>query len=292
MSFLYNSLLHRAVQLLLTSRRRYSFCSWDNRLMRTPEVARVRTPTCSLVCRAGNDQESWNWMWLRPSKENSGAACQSKTHKACLINSAVVGNTGGYHSEDVPFCRSTPCAERLSLCSSKVTFTNIKFLSFPSWTVCFVRLKRRDSIEISLHFVVGFKWLNLLTFSALWPRKPWVTQTAHRAPLPVTAPPFATGREHLCVDAVVVKGKAAWNSVGRFSWRAKVIELEKDADEEHLEKPQQREGNEREALSVEIIDEWEEMWLWEIAAHYQMKDASEWNVMACLMICCILSRFY
>ena len=65
----------------LTSKRRYSFCSWESRLTMTPEAARVRKPTRILVCRAGNDHKSWNWMWLRPSKENSGAACQSETQR-------------------------------------------------------------------------------------------------------------------------------------------------------------------------------------------------------------------
>lgn len=70
-----------SAQLWLTSKRRYSFCSWESRLRMTPAAARVRSPTWTLVWRAGSDHKSWNWMWLRPSKENSGAACQSKKNR-------------------------------------------------------------------------------------------------------------------------------------------------------------------------------------------------------------------
>lgn len=73
----------------LTSKRRYSFCSWESRLRMTPAAARVRTPIWTLVRRAGRDHKSWNWTWLRPSKENSGATCQSKTN-TCWLTSALV----------------------------------------------------------------------------------------------------------------------------------------------------------------------------------------------------------
>lgn len=75
----------------LTSKRRYSLCSWDSKLRMTPVKARVRTPTWTLVRLAGRDHKSCSWTWLRPSKENSGVTCQSKkkAQKACSINSAV-----------------------------------------------------------------------------------------------------------------------------------------------------------------------------------------------------------
>jgi len=78
--------VERSDQLWLTSKRRYSFCFWDSRPRMTPTVACVRTPTWTLISRAGNDHKSWNCMWLRPSKENSGAACHRKhTRRVQLI---------------------------------------------------------------------------------------------------------------------------------------------------------------------------------------------------------------
>lgn len=69
----------------LTSSRRYSFCSCVSRLRMTPAVARVRTPTWTLMCLAGSDHSSWKWTWLRPSKENSGATCQSRKTKETRV---------------------------------------------------------------------------------------------------------------------------------------------------------------------------------------------------------------
>lgn len=133
----------------LTSRRRYSFCSWESRLRMTPAAARVRTPTQTLVCRAGSDHMSWNWMWLRPSKENSAATCQSKTQKACLINSAVVWEI----HEDI--AARTYCSAKglyVSWGYHRAAATGPSgtqnFSRCPIWDVHFVRLKTLNFTEV------------------------------------------------------------------------------------------------------------------------------------------------
>lgn len=65
----------------------------------------------------------------------------------------------------------------------------------------------------------------MLTLITLRPREPRFTQAAEGAPLAMTATPLAAGRQLLHVGAVVINKRAAWHSVGGFSWGAKVIEL-------------------------------------------------------------------
>lgn len=65
----------------------------------------------------------------------------------------------------------------------------------------------------------------MLTLITLRPCKTCFTQAAEGAPLPVTATPPATGGKLLCAGAVVINKRAAWHSVGGFSWGTKVIQL-------------------------------------------------------------------
>lgn len=63
----------------------------------------------------------------------------------------------------------------------------------------------------------------MLTLITLGPSKTWFTQAAEGAPLAVTVPPHATGGKLLPAGAVVINKKAAWCSVGGFSWGTKVV---------------------------------------------------------------------
>lgn len=93
----------------------------------------------------------------------------------------------------------------------------------PIWIVHF---------EISLYFFQRSSWsiksnskYLVLTLIALKPAKARIAQAARGAPLAVTATPLATGGRLLRAGAVVINKRAAWHSVGGFSWGSKVIEL-------------------------------------------------------------------
>lgn len=141
----------------LTSKRRYSVCSWDSRLRMTPVTARVRTPTWILVCRAGSDHKSWNWTWLRPSKENSGAACQSKEQTVCSINSAVIGET---HKD----FRARTC------CSVNALYVSEGYL-------CAAAMQRSETQHFLFYFFFASSHLDCALF---WGLKSQTPQRPHR----------------------------------------------------------------------------------------------------------------
>lgn len=168
-------------------------------------------------------------MWLRPSKENSGATCQSKTKKSCSINSAVVREI----HEDIT-ARTCCSAKALYVRQGYLRSAAVRrsparnFSHCPFWVVHFERLKvpklHTGLIVLLLkNLAAKLEQFSPLTLITLRPCKTWLTQAGEGAPFAVTVPPHATGGELLPVGAVVINKRAAWCSVGGFSWGTKVI---------------------------------------------------------------------
>lgn len=102
------------------------------------------------------------------------------------------------------------------------------FSHCPYWVVHFERLKvpklHTGLIVLLLrNLTAKLERFSPLTLIALRPCKTWLTQAAEGAPFAMTVPPHATGGELLPAGAVVINKRAAWRSVGGFSWGTKVI---------------------------------------------------------------------